>query len=353
MEASLGPLLPLYERERAAGNALALGVLVDTAGSTYRKAGACMLIASGGEFAGLLSGGCLEGDLGQHARSVIDTGTARIVRYDTRGPDDLLWGLGLGCEGAMQILLLRVGPREDWQPLAHLTQALASHSATAIGVVPETAEPTVPLGSFVLPEAPDAPPAPAPLRITAVQAALREAAHSARIAWIEGERASWRLFVLPLALPARVLLLGAGPDVAPLVDLAARLDWKVTLVDHRPAYAVPARFPAAERVVLASSAAELARALDPRPFDAVVVMTHHFPSDLAYLRVLAATRIPYVGLMGPVARREKLLTELGAAADALRPRLHAPIGLPLGGRSPEAVALAIVAEIQAFLHRSI
>ncbi len=86
-------------------------------GSTYRKPGALILIAADGDYAGLISGGCLEGDLREHARAVIATGAAREVRYDMRGSDDLLWGLGLGCEGAMQILLLRAGPDNDWQPL--------------------------------------------------------------------------------------------------------------------------------------------------------------------------------------------------------------------------------------------
>ncbi|HKF96847.1 MAG TPA: XdhC family protein, partial [Steroidobacteraceae bacterium] len=103
MEASLGPLLPLYQRERAAGRAVALGVLVHTLGSTYRKPGALILIANDGQYAGLIAGGCLEGDLREHGRAVIAGGAARTVRYDTRTADDLLWGLGLGCEGAMQI----------------------------------------------------------------------------------------------------------------------------------------------------------------------------------------------------------------------------------------------------------
>jgi xanthine dehydrogenase accessory factor len=79
-------------------------------------------------------------------------------------------------------------------------------------------------------------------------------------------------------------------------------------------------------------------------------MSHHLGSDLEYLRALARTRIPYIGLLGPVARRERLLESLGADAQALRARLHAPVGLALGGRTPESVALAIVGQIHAFLH---
>ncbi len=120
-------------------------------------------------------------------------------------------------------------------------------------------------------------------------------------------------------------------------------------MDHRPAYAQADHFPAAERVIL-SRPDELLAATDVSHFSAAVVMSHHLPSDLEYLRSLAATSIPYVGLLGPAQRRERLLSDLGARAESLRPRLHAPVGLPLGGRTPEAIALAIVAEIHAFVH---
>ena len=357
MESLLGPLLPLLERERTAGNAVAVGVLVHTAGSTYRKAGALMLIASNSDYAGLLSGGCLEGDLREHALSVIETGEPRIVSYDLFGPDDLLWGLGIGCEGAMRILLLRAGPDRDWQPLTHLARALASHTPTAIGIVVESAWPELPVGAVTLPEGAPASSFPADLSLPArsalagptVQNALREAGQTGRACWVEGQTPAWKMFVLPLSLPPKLLILGAGPDAAPIVEFAARVNWKVTLVDHRPAYADPSHFPMAERVILARPE-ELGNVVDLEHFAAAVVMSHHLPSDLSYLRALAGSTIPYVGLLGPTARREKLLNDLGDGAQQLRARLHAPVGLALGGRGPESVALAIVAEIHAFVH---
>jgi xanthine/CO dehydrogenase XdhC/CoxF family maturation factor len=348
VEASLGPLLPLFERERAAGRALALGVLTHTSGSTYRKPGALILIAADGEYAGLIAGGCLEGDLREHAGGVIAGGQPREVRYDMRGSDDLLWGLGLGCEGAMHILLLRAGPDNDWQPLTHLAAALAAHQPTAIGVVAQSSGGVPSCGSLALP-APLPPGSDRALGSPAVQQALAAAAASGTCRWLE--HPGWRLFVLPLSLPPRILLLGAGPDAAPVVDLAARLGWKVTLADHRPAYAVAAHFPGAERVLLAP-AGELHALLDPQRYCAAVVMSHHLPSDLAWLRALARSAIGYVGLLGPATRRQRLLAELGADRQRLEPRLHAPVGLPLGGRSPEAIALAIVAEVHAFLYQA-
>jgi xanthine/CO dehydrogenase XdhC/CoxF family maturation factor len=342
VESSLSPVLPLFERERAAGRALVLGVVLETAGSTYRKPGALMLIAADGSYSGLLSGGCLEGDLREHADSVRKSGEPRVISYDLRGPDDLLWGLGVGCEGAMRILLMRVAASNDWQPLAHLGEELAAHRETAVGLVVESASASLPAGSVIIPGR-DVNGTPA------VDRALAAAASTRTVGWIEADQAGVKLFALPLALPPRVLLLGAGPDTLPIVDFATRLGWKVTLVDHRPAYAQAAHFPTAERVVQAR-ADEFASSVDLSGFTAAVVMSHHLPSDLAYLRVLAASEVPYVGLLGPAIRREKLLSDLGEDATALRPRLRAPVGLALGGRAPESIALAIVSEIHAFVH---
>lgn len=326
---------------------MALGVLVHTAGSTYQKPGALMLIAADGQYAGLLSGGCLESDLREHAVKVIATGDARSVEYDTRGPDDLLWGLGLGCEGAMRILLLRVGPDNDWQPLDYFARAQRQDCTAAIGIVCESSRADVGLGSLILPP-PEAAPLPPALRTEALRVAVGgRAAGNGGPGLLAGD--SFSVFLLPLSLPPRILVLGAGPDVVPLVDFAARLNWRVTLVDHRPAYANAAHFPAAQAVILARPES-LASALELRSFAGAIVMSHHLPSDLLYLRALAASTVPYVGLLGPAARRDKLLADLGPLASRLRPRLHAPIGLPLGGRAPESIALAIIAQLHAFVH---
>ncbi len=349
MESSLAPLLPLYERERSAGRALVLGIVLETAGSTYRKPGALMLIASDGNYAGLLSGGCLEGDLREHANTVRETGVPRVVSYDLRGPDDLLWGLGVGCEGAMNILLIRVAAANDWQPIAHFFESLRAHRATAVGIVVEAGRSARTGGDIILPRMLGASPPQPPL--DSIELALLEHAMRSKAAWIDATEPGTKIFGLALALPPRVLLLGAGPDTLPVVDFASRLGWKVTLVDHRPAYAQAARFPTAERVILARPE-ELGSSVDTRGFNAAVVMSHHLASDLAYLIGLSKSEVPYVGLLGPAIRREKLLSDMGPDAQALRPRLRAPVGLAIGGRAPESIALAIIAEIHAFIHGS-
>ncbi len=342
MEFNLGPLFPLLNRERSAGRAMALGILLDTAGSTYARPGALLLIAQDGEYAGLISGGCLEGDLAEHAQAVIDSGEARRVNYDLRNPDDLVWGLGSGCEGAMHILLVRVGPVEDWQPLEHLSAAFAAGTPTAIGIVTESHDTRILTGSCLLPDSDMS-----QLLPSLERRVFDAASHAPAPGWFE-DPGRCRVFLLPLIMPPRLLLLGAGPDARPVCQFAAQLYWQVTLADHRPAFAVATRFPAAERLVIVRPEA-LSESLDLARFHAAVVMSHHLESDREYLRALARSELPYVGLLGPAARRDKLLAQLGSDAQRLRTRLRAPVGLDLGGRAPPAIALSIVAEILEFL----
>ena len=152
-----------------------------------------------------------------------------------------------------------------------------------------------------------------------------------------------------MELPPRLLVLGAGPDAMPLVEIAGLMNWHVTVLDHRPAYAVAERFPRAQRVAL-NPAGELVKELNATRYDAAVVMSHHLLSDQAYLATLAEHEgVPYIGLLGPAPRRARLMQEIGELAQRLRGRLHGPVGLDIGAKSPETIALAIVSEIQAVL----
>ena len=135
LETPLAPLLRDFRELAARGEAFALATLLATEGSTYRKAGTQMLIAAGREPLGLLSGGCLEADLIEHARAVVETGVARHAEYDMRGEDDRLFGIGSGCEGAMRVLLQRVGPEEDWQPLAAMAACVEMRAGGALAMI--------------------------------------------------------------------------------------------------------------------------------------------------------------------------------------------------------------------------
>jgi xanthine/CO dehydrogenase XdhC/CoxF family maturation factor/CTP:molybdopterin cytidylyltransferase MocA len=310
MDGSLHQLLPFYRRARAAGVPLVFATVVATRGSTYRKAGAQMLIGPGGRYEGIVSGGCLEGDLAAHAASVLETGAPKMVQYNNGGDDDLLWGLGAGCEGGMDIWLQRLDPAANWEPFETLARCFEQGEPSRYALVLESADPGLPLGT-------------AP---------------------------GTRVFEGSVAAPHQLLLIGGGPDALPLVEFGAALGWRITVADHRPAYADVARFPRAQRV-LQSTPGDLSPRVDLAKFDAAVVMSHHLATDRAALEVLAGTSIPYVGLLGPASRRQRLLSDLGPAIAAkFGARLHAPVGLELGGRDPAGIALAIAAEIQAHLH---
>jgi xanthine/CO dehydrogenase XdhC/CoxF family maturation factor len=325
------PLPEFFLERRQRGESLVLATIIETIGSTYRKAGAQMLIAAGGEAAGLLSGGCAESDLIERAQRVLQTGKAELAEFDTRGSDDVIWGIGLGCEGAMRILLTRIDAANDYQPYNYILKCKREHSR----------------GAFALSIA-----SGATHRLDQAQAP--EQVRSRMLEAFETNRAGIQpvdgveVFFAPVELPPRVLVLGGGADAAPVVEFAARLGWQVTVADHRPAYAVAERFPRAHAMVL-SPAVELSKRIMIDDFDAAIVMSHHLPTDQTYLAMLADSRLRYVGLLGPANRRARLLAEIGERAERLKDRLAGPIGLDIGAQSPEAIALAIVAEIHAYL----
>jgi xanthine/CO dehydrogenase XdhC/CoxF family maturation factor len=211
------------------------------------------------------------------------------------------------------------------------TSLVMVHESTALG-----------LGTY---------PAGAPLPSELIEAAGRAVANAASTDLdIQGKGHRLRAFVQFLAPPPHLLVCGAGSDAEPVVTAARALGWQVTVVDHRGAYTDSRRFPGAH-VVLAEADA-LRTAVDLGLCHAAVVMSHLLNSDAAYLRELAAAGAPgYVGLLGPMARRRRLIQEIGSAADALQTRLHSPVGLDVGAVIPEAIALAIVGEIHAWLAR--
>lgn len=327
-----------FRAARDRGEPLVLATVARTLGSTYRKAGAQMLIAGDGRAAGLLSGGCLETDLMERARSVL-AGSPVVADYDTRSSDDLIWGIGLGCEGAMTILLTRLDRANDYQPFAFVESCRRRGVAGNFALVTQSTNAVYPLGAAFRSDSPAELPAGVAdvLRATALRAATN----------VETSGATF--LIAPVELPPRLLVLGAGPDAMPLVEIAGLMNWHVTVLDHRAAYAVAERFPRAQRVAL-NPAGELTRELQSARYDAAVVMSHHLLSDQAYLDALAAHEtIPYIGLLGPAPRRARLMQELGEKSRGLDGRLHGPIGLDIGAKTPEAIALAIVAEIQAVL----
>jgi xanthine/CO dehydrogenase XdhC/CoxF family maturation factor len=326
---------------------LVLATVLRTEGSTYRKAGARALIDASGRASGMLSGGCLEADLHERAARVLARGRAERIWYDTRSSEDPIWGIGSGCEGAMDIWLQPESAQTGYPVMQYLRRCLAEDlTAQLVTVVGGEADPAE-LGAHAFRGFEAASPLAASPLAACLAATLVPSVFD-QLRWVSCEGRALEVFVSTLSRPPRLLICGAGFDAIPVHNFAAALAWQVTVFDHRPAYANAAQFPLAARVICAR-AEELARQLDPASFDAAIIMSHHLAADIAYLRGLAARPPHYIGLLGPAARRQRLLAAAGSAAQGIAPRIHGPAGLDIGAGTPEAIALAIVAQIQAAL----
>jgi xanthine/CO dehydrogenase XdhC/CoxF family maturation factor len=344
-------LLPLFERERSLHRPMVLATVVRTDGSTYTKPGAHLLLAGDGEYAGLLSGGCFETDLAEHGRAVFATGGAKLVRYDLRESNDPVFGLGSGCEGAMEILLQRLDAPGDWQPMTRLAAAWHAQRGTALLLIVNSADPAWPPGAVIFGDdgASFGADATAGAPLTSLRALAKRLSHERRTQWLPQAVPGIDVLALVQPRPVQLLLLGAGPDAQPVAELAAFLGWRATVIDHRSHYARAERFPDAAMVLDGGPPALtrlLTTAVSPA-WDAAIIMSHHMITDLGYLQAIARSDVPYIGLLGPKARSQRLLADLGADVSRLAPRLRAPVGLDLGAATPEAIALSIVAEIHA------
>ncbi len=295
-----------------------LATLVTVEGSSYRRPGARMLVTANGSRIGSISGGCLEEDVLVRARAVAASGRAEVVIYDTTSENDLVWGVGLGCHGIVQVLLEKISARPAWATA--LAENLSARRPTElVSVWHGTAH--FPLGTQLSGD-------------------------------ISTPPTEVRCFHETIQPPPALTVFGAGDDALPLVRLAKELGWQVTVADPRPAFATRERFPLADRC-LHAPAGELVRHVAPETGALAVVMTHHYVHDVPIVRDLLPRPLTYLGLLGPKKRAGKILGDLAAQGLSItaesRERLHAPVGLDLGAETPEEVALAILAEMQAVL----
>ena len=300
-----------------------LCVVVAASGSTNRKPGALILLDAAGVRVGALSGGCLEAELEARARDVLANGSAQHARFDTSGDEDRVFGSGTGCGGSTDVLLLPLPASA-----APLRRALRAADAQDIELVLSLVLQGERLGAG------------------AAEAGEERHCFDERGDAIDDAPAPKEAATVRIAPAPRVLLLGAGPETQPLLALTRRLGWRVELAEHRERwlrFAASAGIDAEHRDGPEVFDTVIRRAR----FDAALVMNHNLDLDARSLRALAASPVPYIGLLGPPARRDELLREIGDASGAqLGARLHAPVGLPLGGEGAEAIALAIAAELQ-------
>ncbi len=324
---------------------MVLATVYETAGSTYSKAGHRILIAANGDYQGLVSGGCLEGDLAERAAGVVAGRKACAVTYDLRDDADDVFGLGVGCDGMIAILLQPLEPSRGFEPFASITRLSLDGSRAVTATVVASGDARYELGDTVIWEAGKAsscnPAEPFSDgfvdRCERISVSGESELHTA-IPDVE-------VLYSPIRSVPRLLVLGAGLDAVPIVRMAYELGWKVTIADHRPAYLERSAFTEADGAHLIDPR-RLSEAFELTRFDSVLIMSHHLATDEIYLKQLAPFDFRYLGVLGPPARREKLIRALGTAGERLRRRLRGPVGLDLGpAESPEAIALSIVAEL--------
>jgi xanthine/CO dehydrogenase XdhC/CoxF family maturation factor len=346
-------VLSAIESLSAKGERMALATIVAVRGSTYRRPGARLLVPEEGAPVGNLSGGCLEGDVADMARLVMEEGTARLAGWDLTADDDAVWGLGLGCNGAIEVF---IEPAEQAAEVAGaLRMALEEKRAISVVTVLESGHAGVEPGARVVVR-PDGDPQGS-LGSTEADAAAIAAARE-QLAFEKSEIRTLlgdvRAFVEVLGPPLRLLICGAGHDAGPMVRAAAGLGWNAIVVDDRAAFLTHGRYPEAAGFVHVEAPEDVAKATPIDLHTFAVVMTHNFLRDKEYLRALLSSPAAYIGMLGPAARTERLLMELRDegvdVTDEDRARIHGPAGLDLGSEGPEEIAGSIAAEIVAVRH---
>jgi xanthine dehydrogenase accessory factor len=310
-----------------------LVTLVRAEGSSYRRPGARLVAAAkANTYAGTISGGCLETDVVKKAAWRTRNG-AVVERYSMSFDDTAEIPFGLGCGGTVDLLFESLATPEGVALMQALSASLAGRESTVVSFLPDGTRPLRRLIVGADGEIVFASPSLSAEKISCARALEPGGEYEGR-------------FVERLSAPQRLIILGAGDDARPVAQMAALQGWTIVVADGRARLARPERFPEAEQVITLQPDVPL----DIRPTDAVVLMTHSYEQDRELLvRILPLTP-RYLGLLGSRHRSSLLVSEAaaltGRTVDSCCDRLFAPIGMDLGGDGPQAIALAIVAEVQ-------
>jgi xanthine dehydrogenase accessory factor len=353
----LHTLLRAYATLKQSGKTGAVATVMKVRGSTYRRPGARMLIDDAGNTIGTVSGGCLEADVVEKARTIVTLGHAQTAVYDLMAEGDDVWGLNQGCNGVVHLLIEPMDAPSASSSLEFLRACVNEKAPGVIATVFRVdGELKVTVGSRVLLQENGV--VQETVKNPTLVAALLEDSREA-LATGRSRVNEYRLtegvaeaFIEVIHPPVSLVVFGAGSDATPVARFAKELGWDVTVVDHRPALASVERFPTADRILhVRPEEVHEKLSLDSR--SVAVIMTHHFSHDLELLKALLPSPVRYIGLLGPKMRAERLLSQLRNAGysptEHQLARLFSPVGLDIGAESPEEIAIAILGEIQAVL----
>src|SRR5947209_6725833 len=356
----LQAIVNFYAQARERGERAALATVVQTEGSAYRRPGARMIITESGDTCGTISGGCLERDVALRASEVIESGSSRLIEYDTRGSEEIVWGLGLGCNGVVRVLLesLREGVVGE-HAVRFIEDCLLKRQSGVVATLiaykgkrssgdcgPELGarlllnEKLNVCGQSLFGEELTRRISEDALEVLAGKRAVTR--------FVETDEERSEIFFDLITPPRPLIIFGAEHDALPLVRQAHTLGWHVTVVDTRARNSSRERFAEADKVLLCRAECVSAHLLLTES-TAIVVMTHNYLDDVELLRALLPSPLCYLGILGPRKRTLKLLEEIRtdsfSPGDFGRARLHSPIGLDIGAETPEEIDVAIAAEV--------
>ena len=341
-------ILEVYEQVDFVERKAALATVVWVEGSSYRRPGARMLITDDGRWEGAISGGCLEGDALRKARQVMRDGLPIVVTYDTMDDDANSFGVGLGCNGIIDVLIEPIDPADAQNPIEVLREFVQKRDVRVLATVLKADDSTrlKPGTRFVLTEqdsnVPDWLYADMWDTFTTGKPVTKP---------FEVSSGTVAVFIERIDPGIELIIFGAGYDVVPVAKLARELGWQVTVTDDCVAHLSPKRFPVATCVLFADRAAVIDQ-LTITERTAAVLMSHNFNYDRAVLQALLATDVPYIGMLGPRKRFDRMRDEFEKAGHFFTnsdfDRVHSPIGLDLGAETPDEIALSIIAEVKTF-----
>lgn len=348
-------IVAAYDIAAKKGKRTALATVVQVEGSAYRRAGARMLITEDGQLTGAISGGCLEGDALRKARLVILQQQPMLVTYDTTEDDDARLGVGLGCNGIIHILIEPITDALN-NPIGLLKKVVAGKKNNVLVTLfcVEDRKAAQPGTCLYLAEdelilCPSAHINFYPAIVADAHLVLESQRSDTKEYHLKSTYTAFVEFVKPLI---SLVIVGAGNDAIPLSRLAAVLGWDTTVIDGRPNYALPERFPLAQKVVTAKPDQVLSH-ISPNKYTAFVLMTHNYNYELALLKQLLPLPLSYVGVLGPKKKIESMLSQIGYGEGSItagqHSKLFGPVGLDIGSEGAEEIALSIIAEIKAVL----
>lgn len=347
-------IIKAYDEARKTGKQTALATVVHVEGSSYRRPGARMLIEDDGQLTGAISGGCLEGDALRKALLVITEKRSKLVTYDTMDDDDAKFGVGLGCNGIIQVLIEPIDDTDPNNPVQYLRSVNEKRQkAVLVTLFSLRDKKTAQHGTCLLLKEDGSLFEHTPVLKDVLIADANEvlATQTSSFKNYISDDHDLTAFIEVIKPPVSVIIIGAGNDVMPVVDMADILGWEATVIDGRANYAKKERFASACQVLVAKPE----KALEQITIDehtVFLLMTHNYNYDKAMLAQLLQKNVSYIGMLGPKKKRERVLSELKDEGFSFTEQqlsaLHSPVGLDIGAETSEEIALSILSEVKAF-----